>query len=343
MITLLFSLIITAGPQFPIPKDVEETAEAGLEYLVDHQHADGLVYENNRSQFKIANSSLTGLAILSQGSNPREGKYSSQINKIVKSLLSQSIKTNGLLASREIGGSQIYEHSFSLLFLSEVYGQHRPEDSHIKRTISKAIDMLVGSQSKLGGWRYDIPCTDSDLSVTVAVIMALRSCKSAGFKIPDSTIDKAKDYVLKCQKKDGSFSYQYNIENDFFQTGGVRTAAALTAIFNIGIFEGKNIERSIKHLEGFHPSRTEISCSGKTNEYITYYPYGNYYAAAAAKQIGNKFWEDWYNALSRQIIKHKIQKAEGTYWRFSEDSITDTAFLCIVLYMPNDFLPIFQD
>jgi hypothetical protein len=336
MISILLALCLcTEEPKFHIPKEVEQAAKKGLDFLVRCQKSDGTIYATYEHR-KIVNAAFAGLAFLSQGSNPREGEYSKAIDKCVKSILATSNRNNGLLAFDMKYGSQMYEHAFCLLFLSEVYGQHKAEDNHLKVRISKAIDIIVGAQDrKAGGWRYSIPSTDSDVSVTVAQIMALRSCKSAGFKIPDHTIERAKNYLLRCQQPDGSFRYTEDLHS-VFDTGAVRTAAALTALFNIGLYEGQEIDKAFKHLNKYHPAKRSI-CGTATN----YYTYGNYYSAAAAKQIGDKFWQEWYLALSRQIMKYQIDD----HWRINQydDAALDTALICIVLYMPNDFLPIFQD
>ena len=69
------------------------------------------------------------------------------------------------------------------------------------------MKIIVNSQNKDGGWRYQPVRADADISVTVCEIMALRAARNAGLFVPNETIDRSIDYVKRSQNADGGFMY----------------------------------------------------------------------------------------------------------------------------------------
>jgi hypothetical protein len=67
--------------------------------------------------------------------------------------------------------------------------------------------------------------------------------------------------------------------------------------------------------------------------------YGHYYAAQAMWQAGGDYWKRWHPAIRGVLLAQ--QKEDGSWF----DQICPeygTAMACLVLQMPNNFLPIFQ-
>src|SRR5438445_10305780 len=71
----------TAAQQ-PKNKDVEACVERGLEYLKKIQAQDGH-WEAPGGNYPTTVTAICGMALLMEGSNLREGKFSDQINKAV--------------------------------------------------------------------------------------------------------------------------------------------------------------------------------------------------------------------------------------------------------------------
>jgi hypothetical protein len=57
---------------------------------------------------------------------------------------------------------------------------------------------------------------------------------------------------------------------------------------------------------------------------------------------GGKYWADWYPAVRDQLIRHGDRMTSGCWvdHRFSNDYAT--AMACIILQIPNNYLPILQ-
>ena len=88
----------------------------------------------------------------------------------------------GLLAA-ETSHGPMYGHGFATLFLGEIYGMN-PADERVRDALGRAVRLIVNSQNDEGGWRYNPVPFDADVSVTICEIMALRSARNAGIKVP---------------------------------------------------------------------------------------------------------------------------------------------------------------
>ena len=168
----------------------------------------------------------------------------------------------------------MYGHGFATMFLAECYGMSpRPE---LREKLSKAVKIIVNSQNKEGGWRYQPVRDDADISVTVCQVMALRAARNAGLFVPNETIDRSIDYVKRSQNADGGFMYMIGTggESDF-----PRSAAAVVALYSAGIYKGPEIAKGLDYLMQFMPAE------GVTRR-ESYYFYGHYYAVQAMWQAG---------------------------------------------------------
>jgi hypothetical protein len=100
----------------------------------------------------------------------------------------------------------MYGHGIATLCLSEMMGMgvDRDQERILRKYTTKAVDLILVSQkarkgnaAHRGGWRYDPTSNDSDLSVTVWQLMALRSAKNAGIDVPKEAIDMAVRYLKR--------------------------------------------------------------------------------------------------------------------------------------------------
>ena len=100
-------------------------------------------------------------------------------------------------------GSRMYGHGIVTLMLTEMLGMgvDAEMDKQLHDACQKAIDLIVRSQrikkgsNARGGWRYTPDAGDSDLSVSVWQVMALRSAKNDGLDVASATIDDAIGYA----------------------------------------------------------------------------------------------------------------------------------------------------
>lgn len=306
----------------------QQAIDRGLAYLAGRQHPRGSFGSDSRYRRNVAVASLAGMAFLSAGHTPGRGRYSPTVDQTVEFILQSAQPSGYIVQADSAGHGPMYGHGFATLFLAEVYGMSPRED--VRQALKSAVQLIINSQNREGGWRYDPDGRDADVSVTVCQIMALRAARNVGIGVPKSTVDQCIEYVKKCQNPDGGFRYQLTIRpNSEF----ARSAAGLVALYSAGLYEGPEFDRGLVYLDRHRPI-------GDMLRPEPHYFYGHYYAVQAMWHAGGEFWLKWYPSIRDELLAK--QMPDGSW----SDSIINneygTAMACLVLQMPNNYLPIFQ-
>lgn len=278
----------------------------------------------------VAVGSLAGLAFMCSGSPPGQGPFGKNIDRAVK-FITSCVQETGYISVPGYGQDNMYGHGFATLFLSEVYGMsdRNDIDSTVGDKLRLAVKLTCACQSNAGGWRYQPQKSDADLSITICQIMGLRAARDAGIHVPDDVRNKCIDYVKRSQNADGGFRYQVD-------SGGSSTfpltAAGVVSLYSAGIYDGEPIDKALKWLMNYLP--------GKGSENVGYFFYGHYYAVQAMWHAGGEYWQKWYPAIRETLLSR--QSRDGS-WNDSEVCPEfGTAMACIILQMPNNYLPIFS-
>ena len=111
-----------------------------------------------------------------------------------------------------------------------------------------------------------------------------------------------------------------------------RSAAGVVSLYSAGIYRGKEIELGLGYLMQHLPNP-------QFPRQDAHYFYGQYYAVQAMYTAGGEYWAKWYPAIRDQLIA--TQRPDGS-WHDSVSREYGTAMACIILQVPNDYLPIFQ-
>jgi hypothetical protein len=312
-----------------ITREGQRAIDRGLEFLARQQHEDGSFGSSGYSH-NVAVCGLAGMAFMASGSTPDRGPYGKEVSRCLEFVL-QNAQDSGFI---DVPGSALhgpmYGHGFATLFLAESYGMSERAD--LRQKLSKAVDLIVNTQNSEGGWRYQPQRNDADISVTICQIMALRAARNAGLHVPRETIDRTIAYVKKSQNADGGFMYMLSQPG---VSAFPRSAAGLVALYSAGIYEGAEIERGLAYLMESIPSRDALGFNREN-----YYFYGHYYAVQAMWHAGGDYWARWYPAIRDELVVR--QRDDDGAWMDPVCAECGTAMACIVLQMPNNYLPIFQ-
>jgi squalene cyclase len=301
---------------------MREAVEQGLRYLARSQQANGS-YGSDRYGQHVGITALAGIAFMADGHLPRRGQYGQNVERALDFVLA-SASESGLIAANTSHGP-MYGHGFATLFLGEVYGQ--TGDPRIRDVLLKAVRLIVRTQNDQGGWRYRPIPANADISVTICQVMALRSARNAGVKVPKETIERAVEYVKKCQNDaDGGFRYMLSSSGD---SAFPRSAAGVATLFYAGVYEGETLMRGLAYLMN--------NPGGPRSRH--YYYYGRYYAAQATFLAGGKYWRQWFPKARDELLGR--QQADGN-WQSNFGDDYATAMALITLQVPNRLLPIFQ-
>ena len=267
-------------------------------------------------------------------------------------------------------GTRMYEHAFATMFLAEVYGM--THDERVKKCLQGAVEFTYKSQNSQGGWRYAPNAEDSDMSIVVCQVMALRAAKNKGITVPKESIDKAVDYVLNSANttsngwtdfETGTFVYQYDPKNQAAaiqtRTSFALTSAGLTTLYGAGIYTDRDIvdfasQRSLEKyrkggeklprfrdmLKYVMDHYRDVASPERFNHYFFFY--GNYYATQAMFITGGSDWTIFYSRLRDDLLELQRRNGDNGSVRSNVGTAFSTAVTALLLEVPNNYLPIFQ-
>ena len=304
---------------------LHNSIEHGLAYLSSQQVENGS-FGRGRFADHVGITSLAAIAFMSDGHLPGRGTYGEHVTRALDFVLQHATET-GLIAAKTSHGP-MYGHGFATLFLGEIYGM-TDRDARVRTALEKAVELIVRTQNDEGGWRYQPVPSDADISVTICEVMALRSARNAGIKVPESTIKRAIDYVKRCQNTDGGFRYMSRDGASAWP----RTAAGVASLFYSGIHGGDAIEQGLDYLE-------KTAMPGRKGIRQSHYYYGQYYAVQAMYMAGGSRWEQWWLGVRRDLLAR--QSTNGGWLDHHVGGAYASSMSLIVLQMPKRYLPIFQ-
>ncbi len=307
-----------------IPPEVDTIYQRGLAWLANTQDTSGS-WKNGNSGCGVDGICL--MAFLASGEDPNYGRYAPVVRRAVRAIITQQEEKTGYLPN------SMYHHGFGMLALSEAYGSvdesllwegNKPVRS-IGKTLDLAIKCTVASQKKnrLGGWRYSPDATDSDTSVTGAVLMGLLAARNAGLDVPDETVNAAMEYMRRSTGKDGSVAYS----GGFGSMGGSMNLTAISTLVG-AVTKTKDTEQykaSLKRLQE------------NLEHHETSYPeYFRYYMAQALFQGDYEAWQKWNAGKVREL--HDMQHDDGSFG----NGAYGTGMSLLSLALNYRFLPIYE-
>ena len=324
-----------ATPRDPIRVDekTEPIIKGALKWLASKQAPNGAWGSTDmEQQYPIAITGYALMAFQAAGHLPGEGEYGKNVSLGMQYLL-DSIATDGLMGNKN-NGQYMYGHGVATIALAELYGQTKSPTVRVK--LDKIVKVIVSSQNNEGGWRYRPIAYQADVSVTVLQVVGLRAAKNAGLDVPQATIDRAVDYVKKCQDPaSGGFAYQPGQAPGF-----ARTAAAIYSLQVCGLYDDPMVKAGSDYLfKNFKDSRAE------------WWTYGNFYAAPAQYMRGGETWAKWYTQYKETLLKKVTVKGDTAFWDPAEAQIDSgrnvgpvyaTSVYTMMLAMPYHYIPLYQ-
>ncbi len=339
---LVLSMIVAVLPlRAEGPDMVEKSVDKAMKYLLGRQQKNGSIHDN---KYKTATTALSVMALAAAGHMPDdptpEGKA---MKKAIDYVVHEDRYHNGNYAGGR-DGSRMYGHGIITLMLAEMVGMGNDEkqDALIRQRLEKCVELILWAQkrkqpknwSHYGGWRYEPHSGDSDLSVTVWQLIALRAAKNAGIDIPKKAIDDAVKYVKRCyhskRDKDGRPT---NLKTGCgYQPGRgpsyASGAAGLLALQICGEYDAPEVLGSANWLLG-----------RKLHSKEKHFFYGTYYYAQGMYQKGG----DYAKKAKRDVesILRKNQRRDGS-WHSRNGNVYATSMAVLSLSVQYHYLPIYQ-
>jgi hypothetical protein len=367
-LTSLLALTLAAAPaaqrprsqpvdevdNWAVTEELKDAVNRGLDWLASQQDPRGfwsqdigfkLNTDYRVTAYDSPHVGVTALALMSflaGGHLPGRGKYGDVITRGLDYVL-RCVLENGYITDN---GSRMYSHAFATLLLAEIYGMTLRQD--VRAELQKSVNLIVDSQNSEGGWRYKPFARESDMSITVCQVLALRSARNVGITVPASTIRAAEQYVRRSAVTDGR-QLQQVYHFGYLDDGGAfryqlgrhsratfpLTAAGVTTLFAAGIYDDEIIRRALE----FMTSKMDDFNRQYAGHYFFYY--GHYYAVQAYYIAGGTAWTVYFRKIRRKLLD--IQQPSGAWpSETGPGEAFATAVATLILQIPYQYLPIFQ-
>ena len=267
---------------------------------------------------------LSVMALASGGHKPTDQSREGQaMSKGLDFILREDLRRSRAQGYFGVDNSRMYGHGITTLCLAKMMalGVRKEQEAPIREATTKAVDLILISQkankrnpAHRGGWRYEPTSGDSDLSVTVWQLMALRSAKNAGVRVPKDAIDMAVRYLKRSYYSPRNARGEpINMRSGcgYMPGQGPRystAAAGLLALQVCGEFDAPEARGTANWL-----------VNQRVNSKETWFYYGTYYYSQG---MHNRMGNDPNSAGSKQArlardnverIMLNLQKANGAW------------------------------
>jgi hypothetical protein len=350
----------TANSDNLVDDDLRSAVDRGLAWLASTQDKQGswaqLVGYKLNSDYETVDDQplphvgVTALALISflaGGHLPDRGKYGDVLARGLRYVLSCS-QDDGQITQN---GTRMYSHAFATLFLAEIYGMVKSDD--VRNVLQRSVNLIVDSQNAEGGWRYRPFARESDMSITVCQVLALRSARNVGIHVPITTIRNAQQYVYRSGVRgnerqlrpfgraygDDGGSFRYQLKPQTRATFPL-TAAGVTTLYAAGEYDNPIIRDALDFMDRELRSFDDMYSGGPEGAHYFFY-YGHYYAVQAFYITGGNQWRRYFTEIKGRLLQ--MQQSDGS-WRNSPGpgAAFATAVATLILQIPLQYLPIFQ-
>ncbi len=158
---------------------------------------------------------------------------------------------------------------------------------------------------------------------------------------------------MACQdRQDGYFRYQTTGGGGTGPEAFARTAAGVVALYSAGYYlntdttqikdrdEQRRASDAIRGIKlGLDFMQKNRPIGGPMNHLDIHYFYGHYYATQAMWAAGGDYWKDWYPFIRDELVGRQYNDG---FWVDGICIHYATAMACIILQVPNNYLPILQ-
>jgi hypothetical protein len=326
--------------------NVETAIDRGIDYLLTKQQPDGSIADRSNA---TAMTALSLMAMASVGDLPTDPTPRGEaMKKALDFILDDKRHTpDGYFGEED--GSRMYGHGIITLMLTELTGMgiDREQEKKLHNKCKMGIDLILASQRMpksvefQGGWRYLPNSNDSDLSVSVWQLLALRSAANDQMEVPPESIAQAIAYLERSftgRRDETGQSMDEKAGFGYMPGGGspsfAMTAAGMLAIQICGQYDSPMVLAAQRWLQENPPKREE-----------RFFYYAMYYYAQAMHQRGDKAAEDAEKRVVDLLLP--LQRGDGRWEADSGEeagpgAVYATAMSILSLSVRYHFLPIYQ-
>jgi hypothetical protein len=334
--------------QVPSAKQLEQSIQRGLEFLLTHQNKDGswgtaqhtkdlnifAPVPGAHQAFRSATTALCIEALIETGAAEKNRAAKQALERGEAWLLDRLPK---LRRADEIAIYNVWSHAYGLQALAAMY-RRETRDAQRRQQIKDAalsqIDLLRRYESVDGGWGYyDLrvgsqrPASDSTSFVTATVLVAFHEARQAGLGIPDDLVKRGVASILRQRKSDFTYLYAEDLRwRPMWEINRPAGSLGRSQACNIALrYWGDKavttdvltewLDRLIKRNEWLSfgrkrpvPHESWFLVAG----YFFYY--GHYYAVLCAEELEPKTQKKFKGLLAGVLVP--LQEKDGSWWDY---------------------------
>lgn len=328
-----------------VPDKIDRSIDRGIDAMLRQQKADGSITDRGHAtaMTSLAIMALASIGVVADNATPR----GIALHRAIEYVLNPRNQNKGYFGDRD--GSRMYGHGIVTLMLTEILGMGSSiqQNEKIHESLDGALKVILKSQAvtkppKLqGGWRYTPSARDSDLSVSVWQVMALRSAKNDGLDVPTEAIDKAVAYLRNSytspldeagnpREQVAGFAYTPGTHHASF----TMTAAGLLAMQTCGQYDSPLVAGASRWLLEHTPDDGD-----------RFFYYGMYYYAQGMHQVGGEAAEIATQVTANELLS--LQSSAGHWLSHHGEErnigmVYSTALAILSLSVRYHYLPIYQ-
>ncbi len=280
----------------------EGAVQRGLQWLAKYQRRNGSwsllgAYSLGAAPGQENETAATAMALLAfqgAGNTHRRGKYAKNVAEGWQWLLKQQ-GADGCFFQSGPYHHRFYTQGQCAIALCELYAM--TQDSELRAPAEGAIRYIVDSQGSEGGWRY-APKSDSDLSVTGWILMALQSARMAGLDVPEENLQRVEKFLDKLALNGGSrYPYRRGEEERLSMT-----AEGLLCRQYLGWKQ--NDPRLVEGIQWITSPENLISFEKGRDAYYWYY------ATQAVHHMEGEYWMRWNRVMRQVLPEQQIKRGQ---------------------------------
>lgn len=325
---------VAAGQSRPagVTPECRQSIERGTEWLLSAMRPDGMLGADLNQPADLSCTSITGLALLSQGNTPLGGPRSKELRRIIDAVLvmvkwlparDREREQRGItLVQRKIGLNA--DRFLAALFLSQVLGEADAADPNVREALEQLVDEIAHAQGKDGTWGDE---SWAPVLGTVLGWESLRSAHSCGFEV-DASARVAGDALLK--KLQESLDRKQSWMHDFY-----KDASSIRVLYSLGYKDEPAFQECVERTLKFAKEDSRPFTQAGGEEYLAFF-----LVTECMLHGDNPEWQSWYPTVSQKIIDRQNGDGSWTGHHCIVDRTFCTAAALLTLQATHYSLPI---
>ncbi|MHC4472987.1 MAG: hypothetical protein ACYS99_18720, partial [Planctomycetota bacterium] len=230
----------------------------------------GRVVTRNIDHIDVALTSIAGMALMAEGSTPREGRFHRELSSAV-AFVKRSVREDGIISNKH-GNDSLYlsfsnfETPLGAMFLAEAHrAAPDAEIPELLALVARHLEKIQDPRSGAWGYGYDFREYTTYIrrgwrltATTHFVMTALNHAREAGIPVDRAVLERGARFLLTCRGRDGAFVYRPELRKREGYPGA--TAGALFALSRSGVVD----ERVLAPIRArYRRHHREISAFGR--------------------------------------------------------------------------------